>query len=130
MKTNIKLTIICAALGATVVSTQAYAKSSEGTAFPSQATETFDMLPDMSDVVAPVGESSIEPTNAMAGKFTNKVKHGWNSVKKGTSNLMGKRVKHMGKNTNRAGMQSTKGRENIVNFLHGGKPAPKRRHSI
>jgi hypothetical protein len=130
MKNKVTLIAFCAALGASVVSTQAHAVSNEASSIPSQATGSFELVPTMNEVLAPTGESPAAPIEAMAGKFKDKVKHGWNSVKKGTSNLMGKRVKHMGKHSTRAGMQSKKGRENIVKFLHGGGPRPTRRHSI
>jgi hypothetical protein len=51
-----------------------------------------------------------------------KVAHAWNSVKKGASNLTGKRVKGAGKYTRVAGNQSVHTQANLNHFLHPSEP--------
>jgi hypothetical protein len=129
MKTNVALAVLAAAVSITAVSTPSFARSADAIAVDSATTvERAGVLPNVEEALAADAEPPAPSTEALAGAKA-KMKHAWSSVKKGTSNLLGKRVKHMGKHTNRAGMQSKKGKENIVNFLHGGKK-PTRRHSI
>jgi hypothetical protein len=124
MKT-VTLMALCAALGTSVLSTQAHAKSEEASSLATPATPTFELLSGMTEALAVTTDNAALPNEAIAGKVKDKLKHGWNSVKKGTSNLLGKRVKHEGKhNTSHISTNTASGRANLHSFLNG----PKRTH--
>jgi hypothetical protein len=109
-----------------MLSTQAHAKTEGASSVPTQATRTFELLPDTTEALAVTSDGSVSTSDAIAGKVGDKLKHGWNSVKKGTSNLLGKRVKHEGKhNKSHISTNTPSGRNNLHDFLHGG---PKRTH--
>jgi hypothetical protein len=131
MKTNVVLALFTAAISIPAFSTPSFARSADAIVLDSTTTESVeraDLSAHVDEAFATDSSRPAPTTEALAGAKA-KMKHAWNSVKKGTSNLLGKRVKHMGKHSTRAGMQSKKGRENVVDFLHGGKK-PARRHSI
>jgi len=112
---------LCAALGASMLTSRAFAKSADSSATFNEGTSSVHFLPDARDALAPTTGESAASDNAIAG-MKDKAKHAWNSVKKGTSNLLGKRVKG---HTKTANLHSAKGAANLHNFLHGG---PKTTH--